>query len=127
MKIEDISADAVHDFLRYLYTGKLPEPNNAMDAFALAAKLEVEELKTICGKIICRNVLNNSNAYKIFMLGHIYAAEKLKLAAFNQIKAMFPDAKLPDRLMQEPESLKKLMEHKQDIDDLLRGVSKLSR
>lgn len=124
MKIEDISAEAVHDFLRYLYTGKLPDANNAMDAFALAAKLEVDKLKTICGKIICKKVLNNSNAYKVFMLGHVYGADELKLAAFNRIKAMFPEADFPDSLMQQPESLKKLMEHKRDIDNLLQSFSK---
>lgn len=127
MKIEDVSEEAVYDFLRYLYIGELPDKNNLMDAFALAVKLKADELKSISETIICKNILNNSNAYKVFMLGHVYAAEKIKLAAFNRIRAMFPDANLPNRLMQEPERLKKIMEHKQDLDHLLRGVTKMSR
>lgn len=109
MKIEDITAEAVHDFLRYLYLGELPESNNAMDAFALSAKLEVAELKSICERQICEDVMNNLNAYKVFMLGKIYASEKLKFAAFNQIKSIFPDVDLSESLMQEPESLKQLI------------------
>lgn len=127
MKIEDVSEEAVYDFLRYLYIGELPDKNNLMDAFALAVKLKADELKSISETIICKNILNNSNAYKVFMLGHVYAAEKIKLAAFNRIRAMFPDANLPNRLMQEPEILKKIIEHKQDLDYLLRGVTKMSR
>lgn len=120
MNIEDISADAVKDFLRYLYTGEYPDERNVKDTFALAAKLEVNELKSVCERIICKNILSDSNAYSFFMLGHAYASDKLKLGAFNQIKSMFPDADLTDDLMQEPENLKKIIE----LNELLQRFKK---
>lgn len=124
MKIQDLPADAVHDFLRYLYTGEYPENVNIMDAFALAAKLKVTELREICEKMICENVLSNLNAYNVFMLGHVYDSNKLKVAAFNKIKSMFPDANLSDDLMKEPENLKKLIEYKSGFEDLMHRFNK---
>lgn len=124
MEIKDISAEAVNDFLRYLYTGEMPDPNNALNVFALAVKLEVDELKLICEILICKHALSEINAYKVFMLGHAYASDKLKVAAFNKIKSMFPDSDLTNDLMQEPEKLKKLIDHKRGIDNLLQSFKK---
>lgn len=72
----------------------------------LAAQLEVDESK-------------------VLMLGHFYAADKIKLAAFDKIKSMFKDADLLDRVMQEPERLKKIIEYKRELDDLLKGIAKI--
>lgn len=124
MKIQDISAEAVHDFLRYFYIGEYPENCNVMDVFALAAKLKVMELKLICEKMISENVLCNSNAYNVFMLGHVYDSSKLKVAAFYKIKSMFPDANLSDDLMKEPENLRKLIEYKSGYEDLMQKFNK---
>lgn len=110
MRIDDLSENAVSDFLRYLYTGEPPELANAIDVFALAAKLDVPELKTICLQIICDDVLDMSNAYKVFKLGHVFKSEKLKLAAFDKIKLFFPDANLSEELLEEPDDLKKLID-----------------
>lgn len=110
MNISEVNSEGAYDFLRFLYTGDLPDLNNAMFVFALAAKLEVNELSLICEQIICEDVLSDSSAYDIFMLGQNFNSETLKLAAFNQIKAMFPDANVPDHLMKDPENLKKLIE-----------------
>lgn len=111
MKIKDISSAAVCDFLRYIYAKQPPDSENALEIFSLASKLlVVGPLITICEKIICKVVLNNSNSYKVFKLGVVYNSDKLKLAAFNQIKCMFPGTNISDDLMNEPENLKKLIE-----------------
>lgn len=110
MKIEDLSANAVSDFLRYLYTGEAPDPANTIDVFALAAKLDVPELKLICMQTICDDFLDLSNAHKVFKLGHVFKSEKLKLAAFDKIKRSFPDANLSEELLREPDDLKRLID-----------------
>lgn len=119
VKIENISVDAVEDFLRYLYTGKRPKPESAIEAFALASRFKVNELISICERIICKSVLKNSNAFNVFMLGHRNASDKLKLAAFKEIKSSFPADHLSDNLMQDPENLKRLVELKSGVDELL--------
>lgn len=110
MKIEDISPEAVDNFIRYLYQGEFPEPKNAIDAFKLAAKLEVHELKPICEKIICKRVLDESNAIEVFLLGYSQASEKMQRAGFDQIKSMFSDTKFPESMMENPRDLKDMVQ-----------------
>lgn len=125
LKIEDLSTEAVADFLRYIYTGEYPDSDNALDAFVLAAKLNVLELKVICEEIVTEDILDNSNAFKIFTLSQIHASEKLKRAAFGQIKLMLPDiADFTERLIDDPESLKKLIEQKLSYDKILNTFKK---
>lgn len=119
MKIENVSVRAVRHFLRYLYIGIFPEPESAIENFALASKFKVKELSSICERIICKSVLKNSNAFDIFMLGHCYASDKLKLAAFNEIKSSFPTDQLSDDLIRDPDNLKRLIELKSGVDELL--------
>lgn len=125
LKIEDLSTEAVADFLRYIYTGEYPDLDNALDAFVLASKLNVLELKVICEEIISEDILDNSNAFKIFTLAKIHASEKVKRAAFGQIKFIFPDlADLTEKLIDDPESLKKLIDQKLSYDKMLNAFKK---
>ena len=75
MKIEDLSADAVEELLCFMYTGKYSkETKKSFELFALASKLNVPEMKLISEEIILDSLIE-SNAYKIFMLGHRYSSE----------------------------------------------------
>lgn len=91
-------------------SGEAPDPANTIDVFALAAKLDVPELKLICMQTICDDFLDLSNAFKVFKLGHVFKSEKLKLAAFDKIKLSFPDANLSEELLREPDDLKRLID-----------------
>lgn len=115
LNIEDLKEKSVEAFLRYLYTGSITEDINAEEVFSLAAKLNVPELKEFTENLIVDDV-SESTALKVFCLGHSYNSQKLKQAAFNKIKKMFPDKQLSNTLMENPEALKELIEMKHKLD-----------
>lgn len=123
MVIQDLGVGAVEHFLRYLYTGELPDSTHAMDAFALAARMDVPEVKVACEGLLLK-ILDNSNAYQMFMIGNTYSSDKLKRAAFTEIKHMFPEANLPDDLMQQPERLKELIDGKKSYEAMIQKFKK---
>jgi BTB/POZ domain len=109
MEIDDFSAEAVEAMLKFMYTGKIEDESIAMDLHAIAQKYDVELLKQRTEKIILHN-LTEDNALDIFGFAHLHNSDKIKRAAFEVIKKMFPDTKLSDALMNQPEALKKLIE-----------------
>ena len=124
MHIEDFCAETVRDFLHFLYTGEI-EADNAMDLFAIATKYEVKLLRERTEKIIMRNIFQ-TNAIDVLCLGHLHLSEKMKVAAFSEIKQMFPMKDLEDSLLDDPLTLKKMIhavkkiqEGQSEIDDLL--------
>jgi hypothetical protein len=119
MIIEDLSAEVVEDFLRFLYTSKVSENVNAMDLFAIAAKLNVQRLKLISENLIIKS-LDQENAQKVFNLAHVYKSEKLKKSAFKEITKMFPNVTLPGRLIEDPEAVKELITLKLKTDSILK-------
>lgn len=123
MNIQDLSVGAVEHFLRYLYTGELPDSTHAMDAFALAARMDVPEVKLACEGLLLK-VLDQSNAYQMFILGNNYSSDKIKRSAFSEIKLMFPEASLPDDLMQQPERLKELIDGKRSYEAMIQKFKK---
>ena len=124
MHIEDLSLKAVEKFLRYLYTGKLPEDLNSMEIFALASKLKVRKLQSVLEKKVLSQ-LDEKNALKTFSLAHKYESSELKRAAFNKIKKLFPDRKLPDELAEDFSSVEEIMELKLKMDAVVAKFSKL--
>lgn len=116
MKIEDLSVEAVEEFLCFLYTGNLSkETKNAKELFALSSRLKVEEVKDFVEKIVLKD-LDVTNAHKVFTLGHCYRSEALKTAAFEEIRKMFPDKKLADNLIENPVKIKEIIEAKLKFD-----------
>lgn len=99
----------VEEFLRYLYTGKIPDETNAMELFALSSKYDVPALKSYWEKIVIQN-LDESNALEIFSFGHLHDSENMKTLAFKMIKKLIPGVKLPDELIEHPEDLKEIVE-----------------
>lgn len=125
VEIPHFRAQSVHDFLRCLYTGEYPHHDNVLEVFALASKFGVDYLKGICAHIICNLDLNGSSAYKALILGQVFACNKVEVAAFKDIKNMFPGANLPDSLMQQPESVKKLIDYKNGLDAILKSFKRM--
>lgn len=123
MTIEDFSAPAVKDFLRYLYTEETPDETNAMELFALSAKYDVPSLKFITEDMVLYNV-DQSNAYEVFSLGHLYSSEHMRILAFKEVKKMYPFRHIPTKLMEQPESIRRLAEtwivHNAEVDEVLR-------
>ena len=126
MKIEDLSPKAVEEFLRYLYTGKLPKNNeNSMDIFALASTLKVPELKNEMQKLILYQ-LDNENAWKIFSLAHKYESNELKIAGFKEIQKMFPDRYLPEKIADNFSMVQEIMDMKVKMDAIFGKASKFN-
>jgi BTB/POZ domain len=122
MKIEDLSTEAVEEFLRFLYTGKLSnQTNNLTEVFALASRLKVSELKSLTEELIAAN-LDDKNVVKMFNLGHRYESETIKIAAFEEIQKMFPDKKLPNNIIENPEKLSSLVELKLKFENAFREL-----
>jgi BTB/POZ domain len=123
MKIEDLNAEAVEEFLRFLYTGKLAnKTKNSFELLALASKLKVHELKSLTEEMILSD-LDDTNAYKVFTLGHRYESETMKTAAFEEIRKMFPDKKLADDLVENLEKVKQLIEAKLKFESLFQELN----
>lgn len=122
MEINGLSAGIVEDFLRYIYTGRISDHSNVMELFKIAAKMEVSALKYLCEEKILE-LLDPSNAEKIFDLAHAYSSDDLKVMAFNEIKKMFNGASLDNDLMNHPDCLKDLIKAKHIYDSLLQSLS----
>lgn len=126
MKIRDISANVVEEFLRFLYTGKLVtlDDTNVLELFQLSSKMKVTALKAICEQMILEK-LNESNAFRIFSLGHNYGSEELKTAAFKEIKEIFRDNNLDESLIDHPNQLKELFDAKTTYEAVIQKFSKM--
>lgn len=103
MNIGDFSSGSVEQFIGYMYTGEVPDESYAMEIYALAAKYDVSKLKSMCEKVVLKNV-SEENAYEVYALGHIHSQVEMKEKAFAIIISLFPDKSLPDNLMNDPES-----------------------
>lgn len=119
MAIADFGSSSIEEFLRYIYAGDIPDETNAMELFALSAKYDVPELKIVCEEMVLQNI-NKSNAFEVFALGHLHSSDNLKLLSFAEIKRMFPDTDLDNKLIDNPEGLHELMESKREYDQKLK-------
>lgn len=107
MTIPDFSAVAVEEFLKYVYTGHIPNDTNAMELFALSAKYDVKGLKDACEEMIFENC-DCTNALEIFALGHLYCSDDMKALAAYEIERSFPSKISLKDLMAHPEILSKI-------------------
>lgn len=117
MEIPDFEAAIVEQFLNFLYTGEIRDKANAMNLYAIAAKYDVQQLKTVCSEIILRN-LDTTNAFEIYGLGHLHNENDMKMMALSEIKSMFPDIELDDELINQPKNLKELIEIKRQYESV---------
>ena len=107
MTIEDFSADAVENFLSFLYTEAILDDGNAIELFKLASKYEIPRLEQISKRIILKN-LDSSNALNVLFLGNLFSCHEMIRKAFNKIRNIGPDAKFPDYLERSKKLLEKL-------------------
>jgi len=110
MKIVEFSAEAVREFLCFIYTKTEPENSrNAMELYALATKYEVPSLLSIAEYLILDSI-NNENAYEVLVLGNLHNSDDLKDDAFDEIKKQFTDVELPESLKDRPDDLKVMID-----------------
>lgn len=109
MHIEDVTAEAVEDFLRFIYTGQLDDATNAMDVYELASKYDIPDLKSRTETLILFNI-DESNAIEVFAFAHLHNSDDIKQVAFRRLQLTFPGANLDERLMEQPEELKDIVE-----------------
>lgn len=107
--IPDFSADAFEEFLKFLYTARIPDECNAMELFAIASKYDVSQLKKICQEYVLKN-LNESNALDVLNLGNLYCSEEMIQNAFNAIVKKYPDISFPDHSKNSPNIVKEALE-----------------
>jgi len=106
MEIVEFSAEAVREFLCFIYTEAVPEsPENAMELYGLAAKYEVNNLLLIAEDLILDNI-NDENAHEVLVLGNLHNNDYFKEDAFNEIKDLFIGMKLVESLKERPDDLK---------------------
>jgi len=110
MKIVDFSAEAVREFLCFIYTKAVPEnATNAMELYELAAKYEVPCLMSIAEDMILDSI-NNENAYEVLILGNLYNNKYMRDDAFDEIKSLFTYKELPESLKDRPDDVKLLID-----------------
>lgn len=115
MTIEDFSANCVQSFLKYFYTGGISNMEKVTEMYTMATRFDVPCLKASCEETILGS-LNESNAYKLFMMANSLMSENLKQKVFDEIVKMFPEKPPPRNLMDKPEILKKMLDAKHEHD-----------
>jgi len=116
MEIVDFSAEAVREFLCFIYTKAAPRnEQNAMELYELAAKYEVPCLMSIAEYLILDNIVVE-NAYEVLLLGNLHHSDDLKDEAFNEIKKLFScNKKLPESLKDRPHDVKLLIDAQDEM------------
>lgn len=93
MKIEEFRSESIEDVLRLMYTGQIPNEKNAIEAFLIIMKFEMPRLKYFTEELIIKRI-NRTDAMEILELGYRYGSEKLKDAAFQEIKKILAQPNL---------------------------------
>lgn len=106
--VQGVSVDSVEQFLRYLYTGKLPTVIDLADFGALATRLSISDLKESCEERMI-NSIDGSNIMKFLYYSKFFHAVNIKTAVFKYIKIICPDIPLNDDLMQNLETLRDIL------------------
>lgn len=123
--IPDLSADAIKEFLEFIYTGNPPESSlNAMDLYKAAEKYQIERLPSIAESLILDEV-TTENAVDVHSLGFLYDNEPLQSAAIKALSSMFPNVILPKKMS--TEELKELIETKVKTDEAIQAAHAMMR
>lgn len=132
MIMNDVSADAVEEFLKFVYLRKAPENSlNAMDLFTIATKYQVNELLEVSEQLILKG-LEVDNAFEVFAMGCRVSNMSLKTKAFDFMSTNIFDGDewpLPPALSEQPDKLKELIDakhlmekHKSDAENEFKKV-----
>lgn len=124
--IEDLDEVVVEAFLHYFYTGVISSNADFIKLFKLSSTLDAADLTSYCEDMIL-SILQESNAFDIFNLGHAYDNKAFKVHSFEKIRSMFPDIKMPDSLVEKPDKLKKLFEMRQLLNSIKEDFEDIGR
>lgn len=118
MDMNDVSADAVKEFLDFVYLRKAFENCvNAMDLFTISTKYQVNELRDLSEALIIR-AIDVDNAVEILVMACRYCNNSLKTSAFDCISSnILSGWKLPADLMESPDKIKELIDAKKLMDE----------
>lgn len=125
MMVQDLSAESVEKFLKYLYTGEIDEAESvdeASEILSLAFKFNVADLKSKFEDVILEN-MSGDNAMEVLKLGNRHGLDKMKAIAFAAVKAKNFENDLDDSLMNWPEKLEKLINVKRDYEMMMESCS----
>lgn len=118
MRIDDFSADAVEQFLAFIYTGWIPNDVHVMELFALASKYDIPKLKTLSQNAILKN-LDDTNDLEIFLMGDLYSSPELKEKALAHITTYISGISVENRWLNDLDGVEKLVKgaraHKQKV------------
>lgn len=138
--IRNISHEAFHDFLRYLYTDSVANlKDHVIELLAITHMYQVQGLKDICVTELLSG-LDEDNAADIFQYAHLYQCDKsLKEAAFAIIKRLKKgfetysnfdefsfssfaknNYSIPDEYVDSPKEIKKLIAVRNQMAELLK-------
>lgn len=119
--IQGFSEKAIELFLRYFYTGEIPEASCAIEVHELAVKYNVHILTLSSEKIIINsiNTLDVLQAYQVFAYAHRLSSEQMKNQAFDRICEFFTEKPLTKDLRDSPDRLKKIIDTKSNLELLM--------
>lgn len=109
-EIENFSEAAMEDFIKFIYSGKVPDDKNINELFRMGFDFKVPELQEMCTEIFLDS-LDLSNALEIYTLAEHYGCVGLKKSAAAEIKKIFPKKSQPsEEVMNDTGLLKDIVE-----------------
>ncbi|KAG5670649.1 hypothetical protein PVAND_000897 [Polypedilum vanderplanki] len=123
LNLVDVTAKIFRVILDFIYKNKIPE-NEDVDFFKLlkaCERLKIEKLKTFAAEKLI-NKVNNENALEVLTLSIKFGFEELQKKSFLIIKKFLSSDKIDDKLMNNPEKLKNLMEIVRKKNEIMKAM-----
>lgn len=108
ISIHNYSASTVERSLEFLYTGKLRNQKRMTEVFAFSSTYGITDLRAISEDIVSLKV-DLQNLLPMLKLGILYQSEKLKRAAFEEIRRLLPQYQIEDEIMNDLPVLEQLI------------------
>jgi hypothetical protein len=117
--VKESTFKAIHDFIN---TDQLPDTADHLEVFTAAAKLKMEDLKKEAAVYLLANI-DEHNCFEVLVMSNKFQHDQLQQKAFEIIRTkIFPDRKLKDELMNQPEKLRKLIEAKRIMEEEFKNL-----
>jgi Leucine-rich repeat (LRR) protein len=117
--VKESTCKAVHDFIN---TGQLPDTADHLEVFTAAAKLKMDDLKKEAAAYLLAN-MDESNCFEVLVMSNKFEHHQLQQKAFEIIRTkIFPDRKLSDELMKQPEKLRSIIMAKRRMEEELNNL-----
>jgi len=124
LTITDMKVEAFAVVLDFMYNEVLIEYDgdvNLIEIYAAASRLAIKDLRAFTEETLLKEV-TTANAFDVLLAAIKYDSPELKLKAFDEIKKMVGDRKLPDEMMNDPKVLEKIITAKKKFDDECKNV-----